>query len=250
MSRIRALLVTDPLIVLVTALLGTASMVTSIWDRKGRAQHAMARVWARSLLAVSGIHVHVEGLENLDPRQSYVLVSNHQSLIDTPAALAYIPLQFRFFAKRGLFKIPFVGWHLRRAGHFQVVREDPRGSIRSMVEAARVLSQEGYSALVFPEGGRAPQGMRAFKEGAAYLAIKANIPVVPIGLSGSRQALPMGSINIRPGKLHIRVGQPIPTSGLTLRDRGELTLRLRARVAELAGVEIDSVEAPSSAKPL
>src|SRR5206468_1206186 len=100
--------------------------------------------------------------------------------IDTPAVLGYIPLQFRFFAKKGLFRIPLLGGHLRRAGHFPVVRENPRASLKSLSEGARLVRERNLSVLFFPEGGRTDGEMREFKEGAAYLAIKAGVPAVPI----------------------------------------------------------------------
>ncbi|HUO30847.1 MAG TPA: lysophospholipid acyltransferase family protein, partial [Bryobacteraceae bacterium] len=193
MKRLRAYLLIDPLIVLATLVFGTMSLAASAFDKSGRTQHALARVWARVLLKVSGVHVHVEGLEKLQPGASYVLVANHRSYMDTPVVLAHIPLQFRFFAKQGLFRIPLLGGHLRRAGHLPVVRGDPRASLKSVTAGARLIADRGVSVLLFPEGGRSPAEMREFKEGAAYLAIKAGVPAVPIGISGTRQVLPMGS---------------------------------------------------------
>ncbi|HUD98906.1 MAG TPA: lysophospholipid acyltransferase family protein, partial [Bryobacteraceae bacterium] len=179
LSRLRAYLLIDPLIVIATVVLGLTSLLASAFDTRGRTQHAIARLWARVLLAVSGARVHVEGLEKLQQNTAYVLVANHSSYMDTPAVLLF-PLQIRFFAKRGLFKIPLLGGHLRRAGHLPVVRENPRASLKSLSEGARLIRERGISVVLFPEGGRSPAGLREFKEGAAYLAIKAGVPVVPI----------------------------------------------------------------------
>ena len=184
------------------------------------------------------MHCEVHGIEKLDPRRSYVLVANHASYMDTPAVLSCIPLQFRFFAKKGLFSIPFMGWHLRRAGHLPVVRDDPRASIKAMSEGARMLVENRVSLLLFPEGGRSEVSMRPFKEGAAYIAIKAGVPAVPIGLVNTRQILPMHSALIRPGTVQIFVGDPVPTAGMTLQDRGRLNAMLQDRVAEMAGETI------------
>src|ERR1017187_7148439 len=126
-SRLRAYLLIDPLIVVTTLAFGVASMLASTFDKRGRTQHAIARLWARILLAVSGARIRVEGLEKLQRDAAYVLVANHSSYMDTPVVLL-IPQQIRFFAKRGLFRIPLLGGHLRRAGHLPVVRENPRAA--------------------------------------------------------------------------------------------------------------------------
>ncbi|MEK7407245.1 MAG: lysophospholipid acyltransferase family protein [Acidobacteriota bacterium] len=234
LAKLRAWLITDPLIVLATVFFGTISLIASLFDGSGRAQHGVARAWARVLLAVSGVRVRVEGLENISPDGSYVIVSNHLSLMDTPLAMAHIPVQFRFLAKKSLYKIPFIGYHLNRAGHIRVQREDPRASLRAMSEAARVVRERRVSVLVFPEGGRSTGELREFKEGAAYIAIKAGVPAVPVGISGTREVLPMGSLIVRGGRVALRIGAPIATAGLTLRDHKQLTELLRGRVSELA----------------
>lgn len=190
------------------------------------------------ILAVGFVRCEVTGLERLDPSASYVLVSNHASYMDTPAIVSSIPLQFRFFAKKGLFSIPFLGWHLTRAGHLPVVRDDPRASLKAMSEGARIMQQRRVSLLLFPEGGRTEQAMRPFKEGAAYIAIKAGVPVVPIGLVRTRVVLPMHEWMVRPGIIQVNVGEPIPTADMTARDRARLNELLQDKVAELAGESI------------
>jgi 1-acyl-sn-glycerol-3-phosphate acyltransferase len=237
-SLLRAYLLIDPLLILATAFFGTLSLLASAFDKTGHAQHAIARVWARILLAVSGVRTRVEGLEKLTPGASYVPVANHASYMDIPAVVALIPLQIRFFAKQGLFRIPLLGGHLRRTGHLPVVRENPRGSLKSLTEAARLVRERGVSVLLFPEGGRSPVHLRDFKEGAAYLAIKAGVPAVPIGIIGTREVLPMESFHVRPHPVTIRIGDPIPTSRLRLDARTELNDTLRCKVAELIGIQV------------
>jgi 1-acyl-sn-glycerol-3-phosphate acyltransferase len=242
LSRLRAYLLIDPLLIVTTVLLGLASLLASTFDKRGRTQHAIARLWARILLTISGARVQVEGLEKLKKDGAYVLVANHSSYMDTPAVLL-IPLQIRFFAKRGLFRIPLLGGHLRRAGHLPVMRENPRASLKSLTEGARLVRERGVSVVLFPEGGRSPEGLREFKEGAAYLAIKAGVPVLPIGIVGMRQVLPMGSIHVRPHQVTVRIGDPISTEGMKLDARGELNQTLRRKVAELIGEEPQDADA-------
>jgi 1-acyl-sn-glycerol-3-phosphate acyltransferase len=194
LSAIRAALVTAPGIILATAVMGTISLITSLFDGSGHAQHRVARVWARMLLRIAGVSVRVEGGEVIAPGASYVFAANHLSFMDIPVILAHVPVQFRFLAKKSLFKVPFIGYHLHRAGHLPVERGDARASVKTMSEAAGVIAKSGISVLIFPEGGRSPGSMEEFKEGAAFVAIKAGVPMVPIGINGTRQVLPMGSL--------------------------------------------------------
>lgn len=235
MSLLRSSLFSIPLLVLATIVLGTCSIIAGWFDPSGRTQHALARVWGRILLAVSFIRVRVEGLERLDAHRNYVFVSNHASYMDIPALLTLLPYQFRFFAKKSLYRIPFLGTHLRRAGHLQVDRSSARASLKTMSEGARIVAERGVSLLLFPEGGRNPKGLRAFKEGAAYIAIKAGVPVVPMALIGMRELLPMGSIHLRSGRAVLRIGNPIPTAGMKISDREALNERLYAEVAAMLG---------------
>jgi 1-acyl-sn-glycerol-3-phosphate acyltransferase len=223
--------VSTPLIAIATIVMWTCSMIASLFDSHGNSQHSMARIWGRMLLAVSFIQVRIEGREKLDPHANYVFVANHASFMDIPALLSALPHQFRFFAKKSLYKIPFVGWHLNRAGHLPVDRSNVRASLKSMTEGARIVAERGISVLLFPEGGRAPEGLREFKEGAAYIAIKAGVPVVPIAIVGMRQLLPMGSIHLRSGRVVVRISDPIPTKGLKLSDREDLTARLYTEIS-------------------
>jgi 1-acyl-sn-glycerol-3-phosphate acyltransferase len=179
------------------------------------------------------VKVRVEGLENISPDGSYVFVSNHLSYMDIPVILPHIPAQFRFLAKKGLFQVPFIGYHLKRAGHIPVRRADARASLKTMAEAAGVVRGRGVSVLVFPEGGRSPGNMGDFKEGAAYIAIKAGVPAVPLGLNGTREILPMDSLLVKPGEVVLRIGESIPTAGLAVHDRHRLTRELRDRIVEL-----------------
>ena len=238
LSKARGLFITAPLIILATIVMGSLSLFASFFDSTGRRQHAIARAWSRILLAVSGVRVIAEGVKKLDPAKGYVLVANHSSYMDIPVIMATLPLQFRFFAKRGLFLIPFLGTHLKRAGHVPVVRGDARASLKSMSNGARLIREREVSILLFPEGGRSLEHLAEFKEGTAYIAIKAAVPAVPIGLEGMRSILKMHSAFVYPGTVHLRVGDPIDTSRLTLRDREALTKELHARVAELCGESV------------
>jgi 1-acyl-sn-glycerol-3-phosphate acyltransferase len=233
MSLLRSLFISTPIVVISTILLGTLSLIASFFDGTGNTQHRIARLWGKTLLAAAFIRIRVEGLEQLDPNAVYVFVGNHVSLMDIPAILANIPYQFRFFAKLGLFSIPFLGTHLKRAGHLPVNRTNARASLKSMTEGARIIAARRVSMLLFPEGGRCPVGLREFKEGAAYIAIKAGVPVVPMALIGMREKLPMGSFHLRSGTVTLRLGAPIPTAAMEPGDRVALTARLYSEISQM-----------------
>lgn len=237
MVRFRSYVLIAPVIVVCTVMFGTVSVLVSLFDRTGDTQIRVARWWSRLLLTVSGIRVTVEGLAHINPNCNYVLASNHASYMDTPVVMGNIPLQFRFLAKRGLFDIPFIGTHLKQAGHIPVPREDPRASVKSMQMAADTIQQRKISMLVFPEGGRSQDGvLREFKEGGAYIAIRAGVPLVPIVLIGTHDVLPMHSAIVRPGPVTLRILPPIPTEGMTLKDRGKLTDQVHGLIAAEMGL--------------
>ncbi len=234
MALLWSLLIVDPLIVLSTIFYGSISFLVSFFEQAGRAQMKMAHAWGRSLVFFAGVRVKVEGLDKVDPNTGYVFVSNHLSYMDTPVVLSSIPGQFRFLAKRGLFQIPFLGTYLKRGGHIPVPREDPRAAVRALTQAAETIREHGISVLIFPEGGRSEDGaLQPFKEGAAYIAIKAGVPVVPMALIGTRQIMAMGSATLRRGQVRLRIGAPLPTTGLTLRDREALIESARKQIVSL-----------------
>jgi 1-acyl-sn-glycerol-3-phosphate acyltransferase len=233
-SFFRAYFITAPLIVLATIAFGLVSLVISFFESNGRRQMAVARVWARCLLIASGVSVKVEGLQKIAPGASYVFIANHLSYMDTPVVLANIPVQFRFLAKRGLFQIPLLGTHLARAGHIPVPRGDARAAVKTMNTAAQAIRERAISLLIFPEGGRSETGeLAAFKEGAAYIAIRAGVPLVPVALIGTREILPYGSGHVRSGSVTMRIGDPVATAQSALHDRGRITAELRDRIVSL-----------------
>ena len=246
-ALIRTLLFTDPLIVLATLVMGTGSLVLVPFDKRGELQHACARLWARMLLKIMGIRVTVEGLERIDQNRNYIFVCNHLSYTDVPCILGNMRGSFRFMAKKGLFMIPLMGYHLRTAGHISVSLYNPREAARSMTAAGRLIRDRGLSVLIFPEGGRTEGILEPFKEGAAYVAIKSGVPIVPMALIGTRNIMRMHGFTLRPGQVTLRIGDPIDVHGLTVKDRGQLTREIRSRVAGLLGFEVDEYTQPKYA---
>lgn len=233
-SYLIALLIRDPLIILATAVMGSLNLLAALWDTEGGVQLRIARRWGRMLLWIAGAKVKVVGLENVDPGRSYVVSPNHVSYMDTPVLLGHLPVNFRFMAKKGLFEIPFIGGHLKKAGHIAVPMDDPRAALKVLSAAGKAMKERGLSVLVFPEGGRSASGeLQPFKDGAAYLAIKGGVPILPVALIGIRDVLPMHSHHVRPGRVTMRIGRPLETEGLGSAARVELTERLAAEIRAL-----------------
>src|SRR5215212_4380550 len=128
-----------PLIYLYTIVMGSLSLLLSLYDPAGKKQHWCAQVWCRMIARTAGARVRVHGVENIEPGVSYVFLSTHQSYMDIPAMLGYLPAQLRIAAKKVLFRIPFMGWHLTRAGHIPIDRSSTQNAINSMQKAASYL---------------------------------------------------------------------------------------------------------------
>jgi 1-acyl-sn-glycerol-3-phosphate acyltransferase len=236
-ALIRTLVWTGPLIVLTTLFMGTLNLAVAPFDKLGDTQFRMARFWAKLLVRIMGFRVEVSGLENLTPGQPYIFAGNHRSYSDTPALLSTLPGNFRFMAKEELFKIPLLGHHLKLARHIPVSLVNPRDALKSLTRAGELIRERKLSVIIFPEGGRTQGTLEPFKEGAAILGIRSGVPVVPFGLIGTREVLPMHHVAIRGGVVKLRLGKPIPTEGLAFKQKTELTTQVRNEVASLLGVE-------------
>jgi 1-acyl-sn-glycerol-3-phosphate acyltransferase len=222
-----------PLMTLATVLCGSISLAVSLVDKRGRAQHRIARFWARSLVFAAGCSLTVRGQENLRKHPVAVYASNHTSYMDTPVVFAALPFQFRILAKKELWPIAFIGWYLGRSGQIPIDTQNPRATLSSLGVGVKAL-RSGMPLFVFPEGGRTPNGeLQNFLSGAAYLAIRAQVPLVPIALSGVYDLLPMHTRHLYSGELTLTAGEPISTTGMTVRQTDELTERLRSAIQEL-----------------
>jgi 1-acyl-sn-glycerol-3-phosphate acyltransferase len=221
-----------PLIYLYTIVMASLSLTLSLYDPNGRRQHWCAKTWCRMIARTVGARVRVHGSEHIKPGVSYVFLSTHQSYMDIPAMLGYLPAQLRIAAKKVLFSIPFMGWHLTRAGHIPIDRGSTERAVESMKQAATYL-HDGICAFVFPEGTRSVDGkLHPFKKGGFKLAIQSGAPVIPVTIIGTRQILPKNSIIFRPGTIDMYVDAPIPTIGTGDDDLEGLMLKVRQAMAQ------------------
>jgi 1-acyl-sn-glycerol-3-phosphate acyltransferase len=233
MSRLRSYFVIDPLIFFYTFILGSASFVSSFSDPTGEKQHRWARMWSRWILATAMCPPKVIGLEKIDTSQPAVYAANHISALDIPLLYASLPFQFRILAKQQLFRYPFVGGHLKRSGQFPVDHSNARASIRSLGRAIEAL-KNGMPLVIFPEGGRAADGhIMPFMSGAFYASIKAQVPVVPMAIVGSFEALPMNSYHIQPRELKLFVGDPVSPVAYSIRDMDALAVKIQSVIEDL-----------------
>ncbi len=229
----RLIYVLDLLIWSYTIVLGTLSLLSSLFDRSGRVQHRFARLWSWLILKTTLSPTRVAGMERLDPARTYVFAANHVSALDIPMLYVYVPRQFRIIAKRELFRYPFLGWHLRRSGQLSIDVENPRSSVRSLKRAVESL-RAGMPLVVFPEGGRSRTGqVQPFMKGAFYIALKAGVDIVPMALTGTYEVLPMNTFTIRPGPMELVVGEPIAAAGYGLHDLDTLAARVQQEIEDL-----------------
>lgn len=228
--RWRSNVLQAPIFFLATGFFGTLALIASLFAKTGRTQHRIAQVWARACLRISGAQLTVRGAENLGKHPVAVYAANHTSYMDTPVIFASLPFQFRILAKKELWSLPFIGWYLNRSGQIPVEMEG--GAALSSLSAGVKALRAGMPLFVFPEGSRTPDGeLKAFLAGAAFLAIRAQVSVVPIALSGVYDLLPIHTRHFFPCALTMAVGEPISTAGMTPRQTEELTERLRAAIA-------------------
>jgi 1-acyl-sn-glycerol-3-phosphate acyltransferase len=226
-----------PCISVYTILLGTLSIFSTFVDRRGHAAHWCARAWSWLILATTGVHVHMKGLEGVTRGQTYVFVSNHQSFYDIPVIFASLPFQLRIISKESIGKFPFLGWHLRRAGHLLVDRKHPDRS--RILKRWRALVADHISLIIFPEGTRSSDGhVGRFRGGSFLLALEAGLTIVPISISGTIHVMKKGRLTTCPGHPRVIVHEPVPAPTIenpTVADARELAARIEAIVR--AGVE-------------
>jgi 1-acyl-sn-glycerol-3-phosphate acyltransferase len=232
-SRLRSYFILDPLIFAYTFVFGLLSLPFGFFDSSGRILHGFARAWSRLIMGTIFCPVKVTGLERINLSRPGVIAANHASALDIPILYANLPFQFRIAFKSELLSYPIVGWHLKRSGQVCIDQQNPAKSIASIRSALKGL-KSGMPLVIFPEGGRTPDGtIKPFLPGAFFLAIKAQVDVVPVALVGTFDLLPMNTYHIKCRPLEMRVGDPIPTQGLTLRDMKTLAAKVEEKLREL-----------------
>jgi 1-acyl-sn-glycerol-3-phosphate acyltransferase len=221
----RTVFVSIPVLTVWTTVCGTISLASTFIDRRGHFAHRCARVWARGILLTTGVRLERAGHAIPPESESCVFVANHASFFDIPIIFAALPRQLRIMAKEGLGRIPFIGWHLRLAGHVLVNRERPGAGIFKRMQR---MTRQNASLIVFPEGGRSDTGdVERFKPGIFLLAIEHRLPIVPVTIDGSRRVMPPGRLMVSPTRVRVTVHPPIATADMTRDHARELAERVR-----------------------
>jgi 1-acyl-sn-glycerol-3-phosphate acyltransferase len=232
-SRLRSYLIFDPLIWLYTLLLGMLALPGGLFDRGGRRLHWFSQAWSWLIMKTILSPVKVTGLDRIDTSKAHVYAVNHASALDIPVLYVYLPFQFRIVFKKELLAYPVVGWQLKRSGQVCIDQQKPTNSIAAIRSAVKSL-KAGMPLVIYPEGGRTPDGeIKPFLPGAFFLAIKAQVDIVPVALVGTYELLPMNTYHIRCRPLEMRVGEPISTAGLTMRDTETVSVKVRKAMEDL-----------------
>jgi 1-acyl-sn-glycerol-3-phosphate acyltransferase len=233
-TRTLGTMVQAPLFFVATIFFGTLSLSASFFETDGRIQHRIAKLWASTSMRIALSPVTVVGGENLRSHTVAVYAANHLSYMDTPVLFSALPFQFRILARQSLWKVPFIGWHLHRSGQIAVNTDNPGASIRSLSSAVKAL-KAGMPLVVFPEGGRTRNGhLSEFMSGPAYMAIRAQVPLIPIAIIGTYELLPMHTRHFFPQPIQLIVGSPIDTTAYTTRQVTLLTDHLKAQIEGLS----------------
>ena len=191
------------------------------------------RFWAKAIVRAAGVTLRTENIETIEPNRRYILVANHYSYLDIPCIFAAVPQPIRFMAKVSLFKIPIFGWSIARAGFIPIDRKNRRTAVKSFDLAADRI-RKGNTIVIFPEEGRTRQReMRPFQRGAFLLALKSEQPIVPVAIDGTYDVFPATRWSVKPGVVTIKAGTPLPTAGLTLRDKDRLLTESRAQIHQM-----------------
>jgi len=196
-----------------TVFWATVSILGSMVSGSGRLQHYCMRRWSKDNLWLSRARVEIEGLDYIVQGRPQIFVANHSGLHDILSLASHLPIQFRWIAKKSLFRVPFMGWHMRRSGYIAIDRENPREAAKSIMEAAGII-RNGVNAIAFPEGTRSRTGMLGnFHSGAFSLALRTNVPLIPITLDGSYRVIAPKTLQVNPGTvIRIKVDRPIDLS--------------------------------------
>jgi 1-acyl-sn-glycerol-3-phosphate acyltransferase len=224
-------LIFAPLVGLVTAVLAIAAFCLSFVLPSRIVGSLTAVPWARTLAALTPMRVRVEGRENIDPQQSYVLASNHQSQYDIFVLYGWLGVDFRWVMKKELRSVPAIGLSCERLDHIFIDRSDRAAAVATL-EDAKTKIVDGTSVMFFPEGTRSRDGkLRGFKKGAFRMAIDLGLPILPLTVTGTRDVLPADTSDLLPGSSRLIIHEPIPVDGMTRDDCSALSDRVREVIA-------------------
>jgi 1-acyl-sn-glycerol-3-phosphate acyltransferase len=195
-------------------------IIAGLFDKEKYYTGKLIKIWARWVVWSTGIQYEIDGLDNLNLDKQYIFMSNHESALDIVLGLAAIPFNIVFLAKKELFRVPIFGWAMNSAGMIKIDRQNPEIARKSVSEAVETLIQSSFSTLIYPEGTRSNgEELLPFKKGGFILAIRTQLPVVPITILGAGNVLPKGTLAIKRSHIKIIIDAPIETRGMELKNK-------------------------------
>jgi len=217
-----------------TIIAGSLVILASIFSRYSNFTYKIiTRTWSRINLVVANIKVDISGFENIKPDTSYLVIANHQSHMDIPVLVAHLPLRLTFMAKKELFKIPFFGWGMQAAGVLKIDRSNRKKAIQTLKNAERIVLENNFSVMAFPEGTRSPDGnIQSFKKGPFVMAIDTGLSILPISVRGTYKILPKKSLILKPGRVRVKIHPPIEITYHLFETRNELVEKTRQVIIE------------------
>jgi 1-acyl-sn-glycerol-3-phosphate acyltransferase len=219
-----------------TLAMSEAAIASSWLDPSGETTRRLARFWGTNLCRACGIRVAVRGGEAVDWKRPLIVMANHQSYVDIPVLYAVMPEPFGMLAKRELYRFPVFSAAMRGMRCIPIDRNNKRQSFESLRKAADQV-QCGNSIVVFPEGTRSGDGLvHELKKGPFYLAELAGVPIVPVGINGTRGALPRDGVMVRSADVNVVIGAPITNGKKGADGRERLRAEVRAALVELSGL--------------
>ena len=198
-------------------------IAVGLFDKEKYYTGKLIKMWARWVIWSTGIQYEIDGLDNLNLDKQYIFMSNHESALDIVLGVAAIPFNIVFLAKKELFKVPIFGWAMNSSGMIKIDRENPEMARKSVSEAVETLMHSSFSTLIYPEGTRSNgEELLPFKKGGFILAIRTQIPVVPITILGAGNVLPKGTLAIKKSHIKMIIDNPIPTLEMDINDKDQL----------------------------
>jgi 1-acyl-sn-glycerol-3-phosphate acyltransferase len=232
-------------VLFLTVLLGLPCIFMG-WIRRERAAFAITRFYCRMSAIMAGVKITFDGLENIQPDTGYIVVANHQSLLDIPITVGMLPLSIRMLAKKELFRIPIFGPAMRAAGHVSIDRDNPRKAIASLAEASRRMREQNICIMMYPEGTRSVDGVvQPFKRGAFRTAHQLDAPILPIAIAGTCRVLPKKATRIVPGPVRVTIFPPIPLAGIERKNLASLSDQVQQQISERVAKDLTEIDVQS-----
>ncbi len=222
------------IVIIITILWAIAAIIVGVFSRYSHIIYkTIVPSWSDIIVFLSGIRIELNGKKNIQPDQSYIVVSNHQSHMDIPVLVSQLPLRLTFLAKKELFKIPFFGWGMQAAGVLKIDRSNRQKAIQTLKNAEKVILENNLSVMSFPEGTRSKDGnIHSFKKGPFVLAINTSLPILPISIRGTFDILPKKKLMIKPGRVQVKIHPSVQTHDYSFETRNKLVEKVRQKIVK------------------